>query len=61
MDIYFDTKFTDFVTDSALISIGFVSVDGKEYRTNRLVRSGRFAMNLILEKQEAENEDDDLV
>lgn len=30
------------------------------YRTNRLARSCRFAMNLILEKQEAENEDFDL-
>lgn len=31
MDIYFDTEFTDFVVDPALISIGFVSVNGKEF------------------------------
>ena len=31
MEIYLDTEFTDFAVDSALISIGFVSVDGKEF------------------------------
>lgn len=31
MDIYFDTEFTDFVLDPALISIGLVTGDGREF------------------------------
>jgi len=31
MKVYFDTEFTDFVIDPALISIGFVADDGREF------------------------------
>jgi len=31
MNIYFDTEFTDFLIDPALISIGFVADDGQEF------------------------------
>jgi hypothetical protein len=31
MNIYFDTEFTDFVLDPALISIGLVADDGREF------------------------------
>ena len=31
MNIYFDTEFTDFLIDPALISIGFVTDDGREF------------------------------
>jgi len=31
MKVYFDTEFTDFVVDPALISIGLVTEDGREF------------------------------
>lgn len=31
MDVYFDTEFTDFLLDPALISIGLVADDGREF------------------------------